>query len=81
LQQDSETILEFNRRTDLLADQSGLNLSELPEILGFSKPSLFAYRSGKNRTSLPKGFLCAKGMQSPSPYSAQWASGCGSIPA
>ena len=49
LQQDSETILEFIRRTDALADRAGLNLSELPEILGFSKPSLFAYRSGKNR--------------------------------
>ncbi len=27
----------------------GLNLSELPEIIGISKAMLFAYRSGKNR--------------------------------
>lgn len=39
-----------------MADQSGLNLSELPGILGFSKPSLFAYRAGKNRIT-PKVWL------------------------
>ena len=39
-----------------MADRTGLILSDLPQILGFSKPMLFAYRAGKNRIT-PKVWL------------------------
>lgn len=39
-----------------MADRLGLNLSEIPDLLGISKAMLFAYRSGKNRIT-PKVWL------------------------
>jgi hypothetical protein len=51
VQAKSENFSDFFSRTNELAAKIGLNLSELPEILGFSKPMLFAYRSGKSPIS------------------------------
>lgn len=51
MQDENKTIQDFVRRTDDLAYKTGLNLSELPKIIGISKAMLFAYRSGKQAIS------------------------------
>jgi hypothetical protein len=56
LQEKSQTFSDFVRRTDALADQVGLNLSESWRLLGISRAMLHAYRSGKNRIT-PKVWL------------------------
>jgi hypothetical protein len=56
LQENSQTFSDFVRRTDALADQVGLNLSESWRLLGISRAMLHAYRSGKNRIT-PKVWL------------------------
>jgi predicted transcriptional regulator len=48
LQENFQTISEFNRRTDALCALTGLNLSEIHGLLGISKAMVFAYRGGKN---------------------------------
>jgi hypothetical protein len=42
-----ETSEDFLRRTDELAVRLGIGVQELPDLLGFSRASLFAYRAGK----------------------------------
>jgi hypothetical protein len=41
--------IDFSRRTEALAAHLGIDLGDLPPLLGFSRASLFAYRSGKAR--------------------------------
>ncbi len=49
MQEEKWTNLDFSSRTDVLASQLGCDVGGLPELLGFSRASLFAYRSGKAR--------------------------------
>lgn len=56
MQEKCETPRDFLRRTDLLAARLGCSVQELPDKLGFSRASLFAYRAGK-RTITPKAWL------------------------
>lgn len=56
MQDQSQTFSDFLRRTDLLAERLGLNLSEIPDRLGISKAMLFAYRKGTNRIT-PKVWI------------------------
>jgi polyhydroxyalkanoate synthesis regulator phasin len=51
MQAENWTCLDFSRRTDALAVQLGRDVGDLPEVLGFSRASLFAYRTGKARIS------------------------------
>ncbi len=51
LQQENETFEDFSRRTDTLAVRLGLSVQDLPAVTGFSRASLFAYRSGKRPIS------------------------------
>ena len=46
MQQKNETFRDFLRRTDALSVKIGCDIQQLPEKLGFSRASLFAYRSG-----------------------------------
>jgi hypothetical protein len=43
--------LDYQKRTDALAAKLGVDINELPDIIGVSRASLFAYRSGRNRVS------------------------------
>lgn len=47
MQPENWTFLDFSRRTDALAAKLSMDLGQLPEVLGFSRASLFAYRAGK----------------------------------
>ena len=49
LQGENQTISDFIARTDSLAARCGLNLSEIPALIGISKAMLYGYRGGKNR--------------------------------
>lgn len=49
------TPLDFSRRTDALAARLGCDLGGLPALLGFSRASLFGYRSGKAKIT-PKAW-------------------------
>lgn len=49
MQQEKQTCLDFLTRTDLLAATLGCDVQALPELIGISRSSLFAYRSGKAR--------------------------------
>lgn len=44
-------LLDFEERTNRLAEKVGCRLEDLTELLGFSRASLFAYRSGRNKVS------------------------------
>lgn len=43
--------MDFSDRTDALAEKLGVRLDKLPDVLGFSRASLFNYRSGKTEPS------------------------------
>jgi len=47
VQTKNETSDDFLRRTDELAVSKRLHIDDLPDILGFSRASLYAYRAGK----------------------------------
>jgi hypothetical protein len=47
MQGENETPCDFLRRTDYLAEKLGITLDDLPDLLGFSRASLFGYRMGK----------------------------------
>ena len=47
VQEENETPRDFLRRTDALAVRLGIDIGDLPDLLGFSRASLFAYRTGK----------------------------------
>jgi len=51
VQVENETFLDFSRRTDDLAARLGVNLEDLPEVIGISRASLFCYRTGKRKIS------------------------------
>jgi hypothetical protein len=51
MQQKSENFLEFSERTEALAQKLGVNLNDLPPIIGISPAMLYANRTGKNRIS------------------------------
>lgn len=55
MQQQKWTHLDFSRRTDALAARLGRDLGALPSLLGFSRASLFGYRSGKAKIT-PKAW-------------------------
>lgn len=55
MQGENQTFLDFSDRTDALAVRLGCDVQDLPERLGFSRSSLFAYRTGKSRIS-PKAW-------------------------
>lgn len=55
MQEEKWTYVDFSRRTDALAAQLRCDVGNLPEVLGFSRASLFAYRSGKARIT-PKAW-------------------------
>lgn len=44
--------MEFLHRTDALAAKLGVQIVELPAVLGFSRASLFNYRSGRTEPTL-----------------------------
>ena len=46
-----QTFLDFSARTDALAAKLEVDVQDLPEVVGFSRASLFAYRAGKARIS------------------------------
>ena len=48
MQVQNQTFIEFTLRTDALATRMGLDLIDLPAVIGISKATLFACRSGKN---------------------------------
>jgi ribosome-binding protein aMBF1 (putative translation factor) len=47
MQQKSENYSEFSERTEVLASNLGINLSDLPAKIGVSNSMFHAYRSGK----------------------------------
>lgn len=47
MQQKSENFSEYSERTEALARNLGVNLSDLPEKIGVSNSMFHAYRSGK----------------------------------
>lgn len=51
MQPEKYTFLDYARRTDALAAFYSINLEGMPEKLGISRASFFAYRKGKNPIS------------------------------
>jgi myosin-crossreactive antigen len=47
----NQTFVDFAERTDSLASVLNCTVQDLTEILGFSRASLFAYRTGKVKIS------------------------------
>ena len=50
-QEKNDTSGIFLRRSDTLAQKLGVNVDELPDILGVSRASLYGYRRGKRKVS------------------------------
>lgn len=46
LQEENETFRNFLIRTDLLARKLGVNVQDLPDVIGIGRASLFCYRTG-----------------------------------
>jgi hypothetical protein len=74
LQEENQTFEDFFRRTDVLAWVLGMNLSELPPILGISKAMLFAYRNGSRRIT-PKAWHKLKAAEQKAGIPAESATG------
>lgn len=52
MQEINRTLSNFLARTELLAEKTTGNISDLPPLLGMSKSMFFGYRSGKNPLSI-----------------------------
>ena len=46
LQEETETFRNFLIRTDHLAQKLGVNVQDLPDLIGIGRASLFCYRTG-----------------------------------
>lgn len=51
MQEKNQTFQDFARRTEELAAKRGINLGDLPGLLGISRAMLFGYRKGRFKIS------------------------------